>query len=92
MGTGDPADRPQLAPHVRMRFDTARQQHTILSPEAVVVVNDTGAAIVELCDGARTVEQIRDELRGRYDQVADGDVRDFLAGLVARHAVVMHRG
>lgn len=79
--------RPRLAPHVRMRFDAARGQHVLLSPETVWVINDTGAAIVELCDGRRTVEQIRSELRSRYDQVADGEVPSFLADLVAKHGM-----
>ncbi len=92
MDLTDESARPRLAPHVRMRFDTARRQHTLLSPEAVLVINDTGAAIVELCDGRRTVAQIRAELHGRYDRVADDEVHDFVAGLVNRHALEMTDG
>ncbi len=88
----DEATRPRLAPHVRMRFDTTRGQHTLLSPEAVLVINDTGAAIVELCDGRRTVAQIQSELHRRYDHVGDTEVREFVAGLVAKHALEVHRG
>jgi pyrroloquinoline quinone biosynthesis protein D len=79
--------RPRLAPHVRMRFDAARGQHALLAPETVWVVNDTGAAIVQLCDGRRTVAEIESELRGRYDDVAAGDVRRFLTDLVAKHGM-----
>ena len=88
----DDSMRPRLAPHVRMRFDAARGQHALLSPETVWVVNDTGAAIVELCDGRRTVAEIQDELQSRYEQVADGDVRRFLADLVAKHGMEVNRG
>ncbi|HEY6933692.1 MAG TPA: pyrroloquinoline quinone biosynthesis peptide chaperone PqqD [Marmoricola sp.] len=79
----DDSARPRLAPHVRMRYDAARRQHALLSPENVLVINDTGAAIVRLCDGQRTVAEIEAELQGRYDEVAAGDVRRFVTDLVA---------
>jgi pyrroloquinoline quinone biosynthesis protein D len=43
--------RPQLVPHARYRWDTLRQQHQLVFPEGLLVLNDTGAAIVRLCDG-----------------------------------------
>jgi pyrroloquinoline quinone biosynthesis protein D len=92
MASIDDAVRPRLARHVRMRFDAARGQHVLLSPEAVLLINDTGAAIVELCDGRRTIAEIQSELHSRYDQVADGDVRRFLADLVAKHDVEVDHG
>ena len=55
----DDSARPRLAPHVRMRFDAARGQHALLSPRRSWVLNGTGAAIVELCDGRRTVAEIQ---------------------------------
>ena len=88
----DDSARPRLAPHVWMRFDAARGQHALLSPETVWVVNETGAAIVELCDGLRTVADIKSELAGRYEHVLDDDVDRFLAGLVARHDMEVERG
>ena len=88
----DDSARPRLAPHVRMRFDAVRGQHALLSPETVWVVNDTGAAIVELCDGRRTVAEIESELQTRYDEVAAGDVRGFLADLVATHGMEVDDG
>jgi pyrroloquinoline quinone biosynthesis protein D len=92
MAAVDDSARPRLAPHVRMRFDATRGQYVLLSPEAVLLINDTGAAIVELCDGRRTVAEIQSELQSRYDQVADGDVRRFLADLVAKHAMEVDHG
>lgn len=84
--------RPRLAPHVRMRFDAARGQHALLSPETVWVINDTGAAIVELCDGRRTVAEIQSELQSRYTQVTDDDVRRFVTDLVAHHSMEVDHG
>jgi pyrroloquinoline quinone biosynthesis protein D len=85
------ADRLRLARHVRLTFDPARGRHVLLTPETVTLLNDTGAAILELCDGQRTVAEILAELRARYDRVADDDVRQFLAGLLAaRRVEVIH--
>jgi pyrroloquinoline quinone biosynthesis protein D len=92
MASIDESARPRLAPHVRMRFDAARGQHALLSPETVWVVNDTGAAIVKLCDGRRTVAEIQTDLQSRYEQVADGDVHRFLADLVAKHGMEVGHG
>lgn len=87
-----PTSRLRLAPHVRLTFDQARQGYALLTPETVTLLNDTGAAILELCDGERTVEEILTELRDRYDCVADDEVRLFLAGLLARRRLEASRG
>ncbi|MGP4021191.1 pyrroloquinoline quinone biosynthesis peptide chaperone PqqD [Saccharopolyspora sp. 5N708] len=79
--------QPRLSPHVRVTFDQVRQRHVLLGPESVVVLNPTAAAILDLCDGSRTVAEIVRELRGRYTNVPDDEVRDFLARLVARQCV-----
>ena len=92
MASIDDSARPRLAPHVRMKFDAARGQHALLSPETVWVINDTGAAIVELCDGRRTVADIKSELQGRYEHVLDSDVNRFLADLVARREMEVEHG
>lgn len=92
----DPQARPRLATHVRMRFDAARGQHTLLAPESVLVLNDTGAAIVDLCDGVRTIADIQSELRHRYaaassSEVAD-QVRSFVSTLAAHHLLETDHG
>ncbi|MER6125567.1 pyrroloquinoline quinone biosynthesis peptide chaperone PqqD [Streptomyces sp. NPDC001795] len=86
------ADRPRLAPHVRLTFDPARERHVLLAPEAVSVVNGTGAAVLGLCDGQRTVAEIVAELSGRYDRVAADEVRLFLARLAAGRCVEVGDG
>ncbi len=92
MRTDSHADRPCLAPHVRLRFDQARQGYVLLTPETVTLLNDTGAAILELCDGERTVGEILTELRDRYDRVAEDEVRLFLADLLAKRRLEVSRG
>ncbi|MGR7027159.1 pyrroloquinoline quinone biosynthesis peptide chaperone PqqD [Geodermatophilus sp. URMC 62] len=87
MPTVSGGDRPRLARHVRMGFDPARGRHVLLTPEAVTVLNRTGAAVLELCDGQRTVTGILAELRGRYASVDDDEVRAFLDRLAARRCL-----
>lgn len=78
------SDRPLLARHVRLTFCRTRQRLILLHPETVVVLNGSGAAILELCDGRHTVAEIVTELGTRYRAVPGDEVRQFLARLVAR--------
>jgi pyrroloquinoline quinone biosynthesis protein D len=86
------ADRPRLARHVRLSFCRTRQKPILQLPETVVVLNRSGAAIVELCDGRRTVAEIEAELGARYATVPDGEVRQFLGRLSERRCVVFADG
>jgi pyrroloquinoline quinone biosynthesis protein D len=88
----DTDDRPRLALGVRLTFDRARERHVLLSPETVVVLNATGASILDLCDGERTVAEIVAELSARYSRVVDEEVRVFLDRLVARRCLEVGRG
>ncbi|MFI5613445.1 pyrroloquinoline quinone biosynthesis peptide chaperone PqqD [Amycolatopsis sp. NPDC051903] len=85
-------DRPRLARHVRLTFSEARQQRVLLHPETVVVLNGSGADILELCDGQRTVAEIVAELGARYRSVPEEEVRRFLTRLVARRCVELADG
>jgi pyrroloquinoline quinone biosynthesis protein D len=80
-------NRPHLARQARMEWDPARKQQVLLAPEGVLVLNQTGATILSLCDGKRTVIEIVEELRGKYDRVDGDEVRNFLARLVAKRLV-----
>ncbi|WP_205752175.1 pyrroloquinoline quinone biosynthesis peptide chaperone PqqD [Cryptosporangium phraense] len=84
--------RPRLARHVRLTFDTTRQKPILLLPETVVVLNATGAAILEQCDGSRTVAEIEESLAVRYRTVPAGEVQRFVDGLVARRCVELADG
>ena len=90
--TASGADRPQLARHVRLAFDPARDRHVLLTPEAVTVLNGTGAAVLGLCDGTRTVTEIVTELRARYARVDDDEVRRFLGRLAGKRYLEVGRG
>ncbi|MYV38232.1 pyrroloquinoline quinone biosynthesis peptide chaperone PqqD [Streptomyces sp. SID1328] len=86
------SDRPRLAAHVRLTFSRARQRKVLLHPETVVVLNGSGAAVLELCDGRHTVAEIVTELGARYETVPDDEVRQFLDRLVARRWVELTDG
>jgi pyrroloquinoline quinone biosynthesis protein D len=79
----EPGSRPKLAPHVRLSFDQARQRYVLLTPEAVTVLNDTGAAVVNLCDGQRTLAEIVAELEPQYNRVPGEEIERFLNQLAA---------
>ena len=83
---------PRLSPQVRLTYDRARGRPVLLAPETVTVLNGTGASILGLCDGRRTVADIVAELHGRYDRVAEKEVRHFLDRLVASRCVELSRG
>jgi pyrroloquinoline quinone biosynthesis protein D len=87
MPAGEEPRRPRLAPHVRLTYDRARDRHVLLTPETVTVLNGTGASILGLCDGRRTVAEIAAELRGQYDRVDEGEIGMFLDRLTERRVV-----
>ena len=84
-------DQPRLARHVRLTFCRTRQRPILLLPETVVVLNDSGAGILERCDGRHTVAEIVAELSTHYRTVPAGEVQRFLTGLLARRCVELVR-
>lgn len=84
MHTGtDP--RPRLWRLARIGHDRVRNRPVLLYPEGAMFLNDTGKAILELCDGTRSVAQIAQELGTRYGADVGADIREYV-GLMA------HRG
>ena len=74
---------PRLAPHVRLGFDKSRGKPVLLAPESVTTLNETGAAIVQRCDGRHSVAQIVEELREAYEHVDAAEVEAFIGRLAA---------
>jgi pyrroloquinoline quinone biosynthesis protein D len=56
----------------------------LLYPEGAVLLNDTGAAILELCNGTRTVDQIVTILSARYQSDVGADVTEYLSQMADR--------
>lgn len=80
--------RPQLARGTRLDYDEVRERHVLLVPEGAVALNATASAVLELCDGERTVGAIVTELGERYGGADVGDdVRELLVALAERGLV-----
>ena len=82
-----PASVPVLWRLARLDFDDVRQQHVLLYPEGAILLNETGTAILELCDGQRTISAIAEVLRDRYQRDVTGDVMEYLSQLAEREFV-----
>jgi pyrroloquinoline quinone biosynthesis protein D len=71
--------RPRLATGARLGYDDVRDEHVLLVPEGAVRLNATAAAVLELCDGERSLDDIVGTLSAHYD---GADVRADVLGLV----------
>jgi pyrroloquinoline quinone biosynthesis protein D len=80
---------PKLVPHASVRWNEARGEWLMMMPEAVVVLNETAAAVLNLCDGRRTLDGIVTALADEYDDVEAADVEDLLRGLADQRLVVL---
>lgn len=82
--------QPHLATGCRWAADEG-EERTLLFPEGAIRLRGTGRAILERCDGQRTVQQIVQELQVQYN-VGDpkriaADVGDFLQDLQQKRIV-----
>ncbi|MGD0119615.1 MAG: pyrroloquinoline quinone biosynthesis peptide chaperone PqqD [Candidatus Binatus sp.] len=86
--TSDDAWRPRLAARARLKFDPIAKQEMLLFPEAALALNETGAEIVRLCDGARSIDEIVDQLSKKFSNsdrnALAREVSDFLDTILAR--------
>ena len=79
--------RPKLWKFARVQFDDARQRSVLQYPEGAVLLNDTAAEILSLCDGARTLAEIATALEERYGADVFDDVQSYLSQLADRELV-----
>lgn len=82
-----PDSVPKLWRLARLEYDQVRQRPVLLYPEGTVLLNDTGAAILELCTGGRTVAEIVAILTERYQADVSGDVGDYLEQMAQRELI-----
>ena len=79
--------RPRLWRLARIGFDRVRQRPVLLYPEGAMFINDTGKAILELCDGTHSIAQISAELSARYASDVTVDVTEYLTTMFDRDLV-----
>jgi pyrroloquinoline quinone biosynthesis protein D len=80
---------PRLHAKARLARDEVRGRDVLLYPEGVVVLNPTGAEILRLCDGSRSVASVVAALTARHGAagaIAE-DVTAFLDRLAAKGLV-----
>ena len=97
MPTPDPSARttplmslhsvPRLWRLARLDFDPVRQRPVLLYPEGAVLLNETGAAILELCNGSRTLGDIVTILTERYNADVSADVTEYLTTMADRELI-----
>lgn len=76
--------RPRLLPRARLEIDRLSQQPVLLYPEGVMMLNETAAAILQLCNGEHTLADILRELASRYEanpEQLQRDVYEYLCSL-----------
>ncbi len=84
---------PSLWRLARVEYDHVRARPVLLYPEGAVFLNETGAEILRLVDGQRTVGEIASTLAQRYDGEGSDpaaileDVTEYLSGLAARELI-----
>ncbi|MGG3469010.1 pyrroloquinoline quinone biosynthesis peptide chaperone PqqD [Neobacillus pocheonensis] len=96
---------PRLAAMARLKFDKVREKNLLLLPEKVVVLNETAATILTLCDGRQTVNTITEKIRASLKadtKTADtsalpdlktmkADISEFLREMEDQGWVVIHK-
>jgi len=85
--TVDQDSKPRLWRLARLDFDKVRQRRVLLYPEGAMFINETGAAILELCTGQHTVREIATTLGERYGTDVESDVLEYLADMTRRDLV-----
>lgn len=75
------ASRPILPRHAKLRFDDTRQRWVILAPERVLAPDDIAVEVLQLCDGARRVDDMVDVLAVKYAADRTAIMTDVIAML-----------
>jgi pyrroloquinoline quinone biosynthesis protein D len=70
--------KPALPRHIKLRHDEGRGRWVILAPERVFNPDDTAVAVLQLCDGQRTVSDIAAQLATDYQAPASAIEADIV--------------
>ena len=70
--------RPFLPAYLKLRHDAGRGRWVLLAPERILTPDETAVAVLKLCDGNRTVEEITGALAKDYAAPADVIRKDGL--------------
>jgi pyrroloquinoline quinone biosynthesis protein D len=73
--------RPVLPRHTKLKYDETRQVWVILAPERVLAPDEIAVEVLQLCDGARSVAEMIDQLAVKYAAPRDTIATDVVAML-----------
>lgn len=86
------AARPRLLRGVRLREDAVRGGYVLLAPERVVRADAIAVAVLQRCDGLRSLGEIVDDLcavyKGERDRI-QADVKKLIIDLVAKRMLAL---
>jgi pyrroloquinoline quinone biosynthesis protein D len=83
-----PGQFPKLSSRARVQKDKVTDEPVVLYPEGVLMLNPTGHAIVTLCTGRETLQEIVTKLAAQYQvstEQVQADVVTYLDRLRARN-------
>lgn len=78
---------PRLRRGVSTGYDDAHEHFVVLCPDGVLLLDETAAAVVGLCDGRTSVREIARRLADRFDGVGPAEVAGVVGELVERQVV-----
>ena len=58
--------RPHLLAYLKLRHDAGRGRWVLLAPERILTPDETAVAVLKLCDGKRSVEEMTEALAKDY--------------------------
>lgn len=82
--------KPRLASKAKLRLDPKTGRHILLYPEKGLLLNATGTAILQRCNGERSLAEIVTELSASFQAepaVLEKEVLGFVQGLLDRGLV-----
>ncbi len=77
--------RPRLMAKARLQTDRVTAQPVLLYPEGALLLNETGAAIIQLCDGKHSFPEILALLAAAYTTSVEALEQEVSAYLFALH-------
>jgi coenzyme PQQ biosynthesis protein PqqD len=81
---------PRLPRGVRLRFDEARSEWTLLAPERIFKPDGIALEILKRCNGTLTLDAIVEDLSATFTadrEEIERDVKEFLSGLAAKRVL-----
>lgn len=73
--------RPNLVSRGKLKYDSVRGTDFLLLPERAVKLNKTGALILSMCDGTRTINDIVSKLKSEF---RSGKIHDDVVAFLNR--------